>query len=164
MPQPGRDIAPGNAVGWAVVVVADPDSDDDVAGEADKPRVAVFVGRPRLAGRAAVEPRRLAGAFLDDGFQEPHHRRTVPFGPLDRGFRPGVERRRLGADRAHEIGLDRLCVGGDLVHRPHHVDQDHLGRAQCNARHRRDLGADAQRLRHVGDALGTERLDQLRRY
>src|SRR5437870_2451805 len=76
------DLAASDPVGRAVVVVADPDADHHVTGEPDKPGVAVFIGRPSLAGRSAVDARRLPGAFGDDGLQELHHRRAVPLGPL----------------------------------------------------------------------------------
>src|SRR5262249_58503100 len=62
-----RERATGHLVHDLVVVVAEPDAADHVAGEPYEPGVAVSVGRPGLACRPdAVEDGVPSGAFLDD--------------------------------------------------------------------------------------------------
>ena len=165
VPDPGRDLAAGDMLHRAVVVVADPHPDDDVGGEADKPGVAIFVGRPGLAGRAAVEPRRLPGALGDDRFEQMHHVGAVPVGPLGDGLGPGVEQRRrsLRLDRAHHVGFDRFAVGRDRIHRPGHLPERHLGRAERQARHPRQLRLDAEAFGHRDHVIDADRLGELSR-
>ena len=124
----------------------------------------VFIRRPSLPSRSAVEPRRLPGALGDHGLQQLHHRGAVPFGAVGRCFRAGIERRRLGADRAYGVRLDRFGVGRDRVHRARHLHQRHLGRAEREAWHRRQLRMHPKALRHVDHALDADRLDELRRH
>src|SRR6185436_19965061 len=64
-PDHRRQRAAGHAIGRAVVVVADPNAGDEIAGVADKPSVAIIVGGAGLAGDPhAVDHRAPAGAFL----------------------------------------------------------------------------------------------------
>ncbi|CEG08487.1 hypothetical protein BN961_01903 [Afipia felis] len=78
-----HDVVPGlggqratrHAVGRGIVVVAVPDTADEVAGVADEPCVAIGIGGAGLAcGGNAVELRAPCGAFRDD---VAHHHRHV---------------------------------------------------------------------------------------
>src|SRR5205807_2405961 len=65
VPRHRRQRSAGHALGRRVVVVADPDAADVIAGEPDEPGVAVGVGGAGLAGRLdPVEDRAPSGAFL----------------------------------------------------------------------------------------------------
>src|SRR5690242_18528867 len=65
-----RQRAAGDALHRAVIVIADPDADDEAVVEPDEPCIAIILGGSGLAGREAVQIRSAAGAVLDHAPQQ----------------------------------------------------------------------------------------------
>ena len=66
-----REVAAADAVHGRIVVVADPDADDEVRRHADEPGIAIVLGRSGLAAhRQAGDPRALAGAAITTAWRE----------------------------------------------------------------------------------------------
>src|SRR6185437_1477760 len=70
LPNLGRQRAAGDALHRAVIVIADPDADDEEVVETDEPGIPVVLCGAGLAGGKAVERRRSTGAMLDHAPQE----------------------------------------------------------------------------------------------
>ena len=66
---------PVTLVHRAVVVIADPDADDEIAGEADEHGVAMILRRARLAEGRRAERGGAAGAAVGGGVEQIEHRR-----------------------------------------------------------------------------------------
>src|SRR5436305_1816519 len=65
VPDARRQIAPSHVPHRAVVIVADPDTDHDVAGKPDEPGVAIFLRGPGLPDGPRLDPRRFPGLLAD---------------------------------------------------------------------------------------------------
>ena len=73
VPGGGRQRAARHLVHRRVVVVAEPHPGDEVGGIADKPGVAVILGRPGLAGDRPRQRGASSGAVIDDPAQHRIH-------------------------------------------------------------------------------------------
>ena len=154
-----RQRAAGHAVGRGVVVVAEPDAADEIAGVAHEPGIAVSVGRAGLAGGGdAVEARAPAGAVFDDAV---HH--------LDHVGGDVVRQHALRLRPVAVVAPDQLAVAGahleDSVRRDLHAEigERAVGADVVDQLH--GVGADRQRRRigqRRGDAHVVRRLDDAR--
>src|SRR5579871_321536 len=70
LPDRRRQRAAGDALHRRVVVVADPDADDDRVIKADEPGIAIILRGAGLAGGKAWQRGGAAGAMLDDAAQK----------------------------------------------------------------------------------------------
>ena len=143
MPGGGGQSAAGHFLHWRVVVIAEPDRADIIAGEADEPGVLVAVCRPGLPGDLdIVELRTSSGAGQDDLHQHRIH-------GLDRVRIDDLARRRGVA----VVPVDHLAAAvGDLHRRIRGRAQAAIGESAIGRSHidHRDFGgADRQ-----GDRIG----------
>src|SRR5581483_3637457 len=133
-----------------VVIIADPDADDQGFIEADEPGIPMVLGGSGLAGGKAGQLRGAAGAVADDALEEREKR-----------FLIGVERalRRIGRSGWSEVRLALAPVAGDAPGPDRHrspcnrgvgggeVKQAHLGSTQRNAGIAAERGGDAKIMR-----------------
>ncbi len=160
MPGLRRQRSAGHLVHGGVIVVAEPDAADHVAGEADEPGVAIGVGGAGLArGLDAVEDRTLGGAVFNHlahhqihvhgHLRREHLHRlfavAVPAPDQIAGAAAHFEHGMRG-HRLAEIGKHRVAAG--VIEHRHLVGADRHGgrigqrRAQAGlARRVLDLGA-----------------------
>ena len=127
----------------ALVVVADPDADRHVIGEADEPGIVLVVAGAGLAadigGELADRARRAARHHALENGAQLEERRTVAAGePLELGL-VGVDRVPALLDQFDAVGRGPPAFGGDRGVGCGHVDQP------------RRLGAEHEGI--VGDAL-----------
>ncbi len=166
-----RKIAAADLVHRGIVVVPDPDPDDEIRGHPDEPGIAVILRRPGLAAHRDVgDAGRLAGAAVDHRLQRvEHHRAAVARqGRAGLRLRPEVEwLRRAAPDRVDAVALKAGTVGEHARIGAGHLEEGHLGRAQREARQVRQFRLHpepARRLDHSGNAdlvgdLGRDRVD-----
>ena len=157
-PDERRQLAARHLVHRRLVVVADPNADDERLVEADEPGVAIILARAGLPGRKAVERGGPPRSPVDDQFQQADERLLVGLQlAFGRDGRAELEHARLlvGPESRDPPRLHRRRAGAHRRIGAGQVDEAHLRGAERQARAFRKRSVDAEVARrrdHLVDA------------